>query len=216
MLTVIPAINCPLGDTDCVSAKLKIADGFAKWIHLDVADGKFTFNKTWGDLRQFPIFKAQFPNMQWEIHLMVEDPEAEVMAWLQTGVARIIVHGEVCDSAMVGRLSGEAKKRGAELMISLNPETPVDRFLGYAPALRAFQVLAVLPGFAGQKFLPLAVQKIEFLRAEMPDAILEVDGGINYETARLVKAAGANIIVAASAIFESADPGKAYNELIGI
>ncbi len=216
MLTVIPAINCPFGDMECAEAKLKIADGFAKWIHLDVADGRFTFNKTWGDLRQFPMLKAQVPNMQWEIHLMVEDPEAEAMAWLQTGAARIIVHGEVCNPAMAARLAGEAKKRGAEIMLAMNPETPAERFRGYFPAIRAFQVLAVLPGFAGQKFLPLVVEKIKFLRTEMPDVLLEVDGGINPETARFVKAAGADIIVAASAIFESVDPGKAYNEFTEI
>ncbi len=213
MLEVIPAINCAFGDTECVRAKFTIAEEFAKWAHLDIADGRFTANKTWNDPDQFSVFKSQFSKIQFEVHLMVEDVEAEAMRWLDAGAKRIVAHCEACDFALAARLAEEAAKRGAEVMLSSSPETPAERYKEYFPILKAFQVLAVHPGLAGQNFLPLTLDKVKFLRGEMPDAKIEVDGGINLETARLSRAAGADIVASASCIFLSGNPGVVYDEL---
>ena len=213
MLDVIPAINCPLGDVACVEEKMKIVEPFAARVHLDVADGKFTFNKTWGDPKQFSIFNSQFPKIEWEIHLMAEEPEQILPAWIGTGAKRVNVHIETFDAASAARMVGAAKTAGVEMMFSMNPETPAESMRQYFKLCSAFQVLAVRPGLAGQKFLPLVLYKVEFLRREVPDATIEVDGGINPETARLSREAGADIVVAASYIFDSVDPAAAYKAL---
>ena len=216
MLEVIPAINCAFGDAACVEGKIKLVQPFAKWVHIDVADGKFTFNKTWADIQQFSLFKSQFPNLNFEVHLMVEDPEQVLPVWLASGVARVVVHIETFDAASAARIVELAKNANVQMMFSLNPETPIEAMRPYFPICSAFQVLAVHPGLAGQKFLPLILEKVKTIRAELPDSIIEVDGGINLETAKRSREAGASIIASASCIFESVDPAISYNELKGI
>jgi ribulose-phosphate 3-epimerase len=98
-------------------------------------------------------------------------------------------------------------------MLSSNPETPPEDFAPYLRDISRFQVLCVTPGLAGQKFLPLALEKVKWLKYALPDAIIEVDGGITPETAKWAKDAGADSVVSASYIFDNKDPEKAYEEL---
>lgn len=210
-MEIIPAINCL--DLECVEEKLKICDSFLPkdgWIHLDVADARFTFNKTWGDPSLWLKFKNHF---QLEVHLMVEEPEKVVGEWIKAGAKRIIVHVEAVTPETAAQISKMARGERVEIMLSSNPHTLKDALKPYLKLFPGFQVLAVNPGYTGQHFLPSTLEKLKFLRHSSSSAKIEVDGGINRETAKLAKAAGATIVAAASYIFGVKDPQKAYEAL---
>jgi len=206
MVTVIPAINCPDRDLECVREKVRVAESLFSdlprgvireegWVHLDVTDARFTFNKTWGNARDWRELDTA---LNLEVHLMVEEPEKIIEDWLRAGARRVIVHFE---------------SFRAELMLALNPETPPENALTYCGAVKAIQVLAVHPGLAEQKFMPFVLEKIKFLRRQFPDATIEVDGGVDAEIGKRAVKAGANVLVSASYIFESEEPTRAYQEL---
>lgn len=210
-MTVIPAINCL--DRECAETKVREAEKFAEWIHLDVTDGCFTFNKTWGNPDEWKAFNTP---LKLEVHLMVEHPAEIIESWLKAGAKRVIVHAETLTADTSKTVNEAAVKYGAEVMLATNPETMIDCLPPYLEGFLGFQVLAVHPGFAGQKFLPLVLDKVKYLRKHMPGALIEIDGGINEETAKLAKDAGANIIVAASHIFGNQEPKKAFETLKAI
>ncbi len=210
-MEVITVINCD--DVQCVSERVKAAKEFSQWLHLDVADARFTFNKSWGD----PVAWSEIgKGVNTEVHLMVEEPEKAAGAWLDAGAKRLIVHLETINEQSLQEIKKSVEERGAELMIAVNPETPVENLAPYFKEVSRFQILGVYPGPSGQNFLPLVLEKIKFLRQQAPDATIEVDGGINLETAKLVKDAGADIVVSGSYIFNSADPKATYEKLKGI
>jgi ribulose-phosphate 3-epimerase len=213
-MNVIPSVIC--SDLEGVVAVFHRLEKFlpaGSFIHLDICDGQFTPNRTWADpVKWLALLKhLKVQDVRFEAHLMVNEPETVLEPWLRAGAKRAIVHVECLhDSAFIHRACGAY---GAEAMLALNPETPSDKLRPHLGAWTAFQTLAVNPGFAGQKFLPVVLEKIKFLRAEVPRAIIEVDGGINLETAMLVKACGADTVVSASYVLEAVDPGAAFREL---
>lgn len=210
-MQVIPVINCP--EFRCVEQKVSRAKTFlpeGHFLHLDITDGAFTFHKTWGDPTAWARLHAPF---ELEVHLMVEHPEKYIEPWLAAGAKRFIVHIETADEAMIKTIEEQCKKRGAEIMLSSRPETPMRKMVPYLAHFKMFQVLAVHPGPAAQRFLPLMLAKIKSLRRAAPDAIIEVDGGITPATARRAKAAGADIVLSGSYVFGSDDPGAAYESL---
>ena len=210
-MQIIPVLNCP--DRACAEERVAAAEKFLKngdFLHIDVADGIFSFYKTWNDLKGWAALRQPFPL---EVHLMVEHPEAWIAPWLAVGAKRFIVHIEAIDRDSLQDIAAKCKTGRAELMLASNPETPVEDFTPYLHDISRFQVLCVNPGLAGQKFLPLSLEKVKWLKYAIPNAIIEVDGGITPETAALAKAAGADIVVSASYIFGHKDPEKAYEEL---
>ncbi len=216
-MQVTPAINCQ--DFACAEEKVKAVQGFLPeggWFHLDVADAVFTFHKTWGDPDKLPFLISQLPQFNWEIHLMVEHPESVAEVWLGAGAKRLIVHTETINQDSAKTIFALTGKYRASAMLSSNPETLAENLRPYLPLFSEFQVLAVTPGWAGQKFLPLVLEKIKFLRKELPNALIEVDGGINPGTTEIVKAAGANVVVVASYLFDRADHKSAFEELMRI
>ncbi len=211
MLTVLPVINCL--DFKTAKEKIKTAESFLKkgeFIHLDVSDGKFTFNKSWRNPSEWANLRSK---LNLEVHLMVGDPEKYIDVWIAAGARRFIVHAEALTEEKAKHIVARAKKRGIEVMLSSNPHTTTTLLWPFLKTFSHFQVLAVDPGPAGQKFIPIVLKKIQFLRNWAPNAMIEVDGGVNKEVAKLVKAAGANIVVSASYILDSKNPGKAYREL---
>ena len=158
---------------------------------------------------------------------MVEEPEKAVEEWLEAGAKRIIIHyeaifnpglrfHEVNPNEVWEEIRNKCVARGAELMLAINPETPVEMLSPLLSKISAFQVLAVNPGPAGQIFLMPSLNKIKFLRGKLPNAKIEVDGGINPETARLAKAAGASILACGTYILKNSDPDGAYHALQSI
>lgn len=222
-MNVAVAINCD--NFDCATEKIKKAREFlteGDWLHLDVADGRFTFNKTWADPKAWLDFNLNFPL---EVHLMVEEPEKVIDEWIKAGAKRIIIHLEsVAGYPVIGPASVEtidtirdiAKKcsgKNVSLMVAVNPETPLEGIGEYLKNFSEFLILAVHPGLSGQKFLPLVLEKVRFLREKFPGARIEVDGGINLENARRAKEVGADIVASSSYIFWDSNPAEAYKKL---
>ncbi|MGD1003711.1 MAG: hypothetical protein ABR884_04035 [Minisyncoccia bacterium] len=213
-MKVIPVINC--SDIACVQKKIAIAKTFladGDFLHLDVTDGSFAPLRTWADPLEWEKLKSPFAL---EVHLMVEHPEEYADDWLAAGARRLIVHAESLTPQSMHEIVSTAARYHVEVMLSSKPESISEEFIPYFRYFAAFQVLAVQPGPEGQEFLPFVCEKIRFLREELPDAIIEVDGGMNLETARQVKEVGADTIVSSSYIFNAADPKKAYEELCAV
>lgn len=208
-MQVVPAINAP--DFHKAEKLIKTASGFSDWIHIDVGDGKFSSIKTWDKPKEFKIMNQELRITRTEVHLMVVDPFNCAEAWLKAGVQRLIIHLETILSILdINRLRGEHE---ADLMLAIKPETPVESLWPYLDKFQFFQILAVDPGKAGQEFKSEVLEKIKLLRQKAPNAKIEVDGGINLETAGFCKAAGADIVVSASYLFNSEDPASRYRQL---
>ena len=221
-MQLIPAINTiSFGEAE---RQIKQAAEFSNWIHIDVVDGVFAPNVTWGAPEELKLLVASGQPLvaNFEIHLMVENPEQVLKSWLEAGLPnealakagakRIIVHLEAMQDPAY--ILETCKNYEAEAMLAINPETPTDNLMPYLHEFKYCQTLAVSPGLAGQQFQKPVLEKIKFLRQKFPDVKIEVDGGINLETAKLCKDAGADIIVSASYVFGSPDPKGAYEELV--
>lgn len=210
-MEIISVINCL--DRECVEKRLKSAETFAQWVHLDVSDARFTFGKSWGDAS---AWQKMSEGVSAEVHLMVEEPEKVVESWLEAGAKRLIIHVETINENSFEEIEHAAKKYNAELMLAISPETPIEKLRPYFGKVSKFQVLAVHAGPAGQNFLPSVLEKVKFLRREAPNATIEVDGGINPDTLKLAKDAGADIAAAGTYIFSSDNPKARYDELCGV
>lgn len=224
-MQIIPTINCE--NFECVKEKLQKAAEFSDWVQIDIADGKFTPHKTWNNPKDLIDLQLKTNNqrLNLEIHLMVENPLDVIDDWIESGAKRIIVHHEaVCEEAahnenndetdIINFLLEKCVEKGVELGLAINPSTPVESIIYHLDRVRFIQILAVNPGLAGQQFQATTLQKIKFLK-ENPytEAMVEVDGGINLETAKLCKEAGADILVSASHIWNSEQPNIAFKEL---
>lgn len=211
-MTVIPAINET--DFDEIKNKIKAAQEFgSEWVHLDVADGKFTKNVLWNNPKDLENLRATGYELRtnFEVHLMVQNPDEVLDDWLDVKVKRVIVHLESVKDLDVMKMRCIAF--GTELFLAIKPETPVERLFSYEGAADGFLVLAVNPGLAGQKFQENQLEKIKALRQKFPGAKIEADGGVNLGNASKIKEAGADILVSASHIWSSEDPQKAYFDL---
>lgn len=208
---ILPVLNC----TDLASIKETIEKTKTflpegNFVHCDIADAAFTFHKTWNNPTEWANLRVPY---QLEVHLMVEHPEAQIEPWIAAGARRFIVHFEAVTDESLEKIFETCDKRGVGVALSSNPETTVDRFASYLKHFPMFQVLCVHPGLAGQPFLPMMMEKIAWLRREYPNAIIEVDGGVNAQTAGMIKAAGADLIVSSSYLFGSGDPKISYGIL---
>ncbi|HVM76688.1 MAG TPA: hypothetical protein VMU07_00870 [Candidatus Paceibacterota bacterium] len=213
-MNVIPSINC--ASAEGAREKIEILKEFLpenEFVHLDVTDGVFSAHPTWNDPRGWAHLKAPF---QLEVHLMVEFPLDLAEDWFAAGARRLVVHSETLTNEVMHHLFQTANRYRGELMLSSKPEATNDDLEPFLTRFAAFQVLSVNPGAAGQEFLPFSLDKIRFLREAVPDATIEVDGGINRETAQLVKKAGADTLVSAKYIFDDKHPEAAYQTLRGI
>jgi len=177
----------------------------ADWIHVDVMDGHFVPNLTFGPKMVADLRKAT--RLPLDVHLMIERPEDWVDRYAESGATYLTIHVEA--SADVPGTLAAIRARGVRPGLTLNPETPVDVVLPHLGSVDLALVMSVHPGFGGQKFIDGALAKIKTIR-EVLDARdlaaeLEVDGGIKPENAARVVAAGATVLVAGSAIFEDPD-----------
>lgn len=177
-----------------------------KTIQIDVMDGVFVNNTTWAD--PSVIAAMQLP-YKIEVHLMVANPVTVVERWF--GIAqRILVHAEA-----VGWQEAVEKCRaaGCEFGVVLNPETPIAVLDPVLASLDTVQIMGVTPGWSGQAFQPIAIEKTAALHALRPEMPIEIDGGVGKETIPLLATAGATRFVAASALFGQTDFAAAYEQL---
>ncbi|WP_073508033.1 ribulose-phosphate 3-epimerase [Streptobacillus notomytis] len=175
----------------------KIGETKAKWLHLDIMDGNFVPNISFGA----DLIKAIRPysNLHFDAHLMVEKPEWYIETVAKAGVDSITIHVEA--TKHLHRALQLIKSHGVKAGVSINPATNIDFLDNVIEELDLILVMSVNPGFGGQKFINTMCQKIRRIREKFPHIDIQVDGGINDKTSVLVKEAGANILVAGSYVF---------------
>ncbi len=203
---IIPAINTDSFEE--IKRRIRLVEPYVKWVQLDITDGTFTKNTTWHNSEDLLSLKT---SLNIEVHLMINNIEERVDNWIIAPVKRIIFHLEA--SRDPDFVIEKCRQAGKEVGIAINPDTAWTKLVPYFQKVDLFQVLGVSPGLAGQKFSEDNLDKIMHLRKERPECIIEVDGGMDKITAKKAIDAGADIIVAASAIFDSKDIGKAIKEL---
>ncbi len=189
--------------------ELRRAKGADIW-HLDIMDGHFVPNLTFGPLVCAAIAQAVAEPV--ECHLMVERPEDLLARYAEAGVRRLIVHAEA--TAHLHRVLAQVHHLGCEAGVALNPGTPLSAVTEVADELDLLLVMSVDPGFGGQSFLQSQLDKIARAKRLLPGVAIEVDGGIGPKNARQVVDAGADILVAGSAVFApGADPALRIAEM---
>ncbi len=192
-------------EQECKSLEKSGAD----WIHCDVMDGSFVPNLTFG----MPVIKSirRCVVLPLDVHLMIDKPERYVKQFAEAGADLITFHIEATDkvSEALRLIHSCGKKAG----LSIKPNTPVGALTPYRGLFDMVLIMSVEPGFGGQEFIPSATDKIRRAKQLFPDTLVEVDGGINVETAKQVIEAGADVIVAGSAIFGAADRAAAITHI---
>lgn len=186
---------------DCARA----AESGCDWLHFDVMDGMFVPSISFGE----PVLKcvAAVTEMPLDVHMMVTEPARYIKQYAALGAAGITVHAEAC--ADVTAALELIRSLGIRVGLSIKPATPVSEIVKYLPMVDMVLVMTVEPGFGGQAFMPETLPKIRELRRlsdeQGLDLDIEVDGGINGETAPLVREAGANVLVSGSYLFKAGD-----------
>ena len=190
-----------------------VEEAGADWIHVDVMDGKFVPNITVGPLVVESLRKVT--ELPLDVHLMIEDADRYIGDFASAGADIISVHAEACPH--LHRTIESIKENGAKAGVVLNPATTLFALDEIIEQVDMVLLMSVNPGFGGQKFIGSVLSKIELLRNTLNESgvelDLEVDGGIKPDNAGTIKQAGANVLVAGSAIFRSKDYKKAIEEL---
>jgi ribulose-phosphate 3-epimerase len=190
-----------------------INESVADWIHVDVMDGVFVPNISFG----FPVMEAvkKYASKPLDVHLMIVNPDAYIERFAQAGADIITVHYEAC--VHLHRTVQAIKAAGCKAGVAINPHTPVSVLTEILVDLDLVLIMSVNPGFGGQRFIQNTYKKISALKAMAmtihPDLIIEVDGGVGLQNIGLLVEAGATAFVAGSAVFAAESPSKMIYDL---
>lgn len=185
----------------------KIRDAGAEYVHIDVMDGNFVPNLSIG----LPVVSAvrAVTDLTLDVHLMIDRPVRYVERFCKAGADLVTVHVEADTEENTLEALKIIRACGVKAAISVKPKTPAEAVLAYLPYCDLILVMTVEPGFGGQSFMADMMPKVakirEYIQAQNPACELEVDGGVNEETAKLCTAAGADVLVAGSAFFKAED-----------
>ncbi len=236
MTEIIPAIIAH--SFEDLKDKMARVEGIAPIVQIDACDGQFVRSESWpykgdreDDFKRLIEEDEGFPfweTLDFEIHLMVKDPETVAESWIKAGAKRVLMHVESSENLLefVKRLRTEYGYPGeqvanVEIGIVLNVSTPIDTIYAYLDKNEDGKSLADVVqfmgirhiGYQGEPFAPEILEKIKALREKYPEVIISVDGGVNFETAKSLVEAGANRLVSGSAIYDSNDVAEAIEEL---
>jgi ribulose-phosphate 3-epimerase len=199
-------------EADCTMLNNSEAD----WFHLDVMDGRFVPNISFG----LPVIEhiRKATNKVCDVHLMILEPERYAEAFKKAGADILTVHYEACTH--LHRNIQQIKSLGMKAGVALNPHTPVALLADILHDIDLVCLMSVNPGFGGQKFIPQTIEKIQQLRKMIDEKGLpvqiEIDGGVSLSNAGAIAAAGADVLVAGNAVFAAEDPAKVIRDLKGV
>ncbi|NDV59066.1 ribulose-phosphate 3-epimerase [Bacteroides sp. 519] len=185
----------------------------AEWIHIDIMDGVFVPNISFG----FPVLKyvAELTNKPLDVHLMIVQPEKFIPEVKALGAHTMNVHFEACTH--LHRVIQQIREAGMQPAVTINPATPVSLLADIIKDVYMVLIMSVNPGFGGQKFIEHSITKVQQLRKLIEEtgskALIEVDGGVNLETGARLVAAGADVLVAGSAVFANENPEQMIHNL---
>ena len=197
--------------TKLASEIQRVEQGGCDMIHIDVMDGHFVPNISVGPF----IVKAirRLTQLPLDSHLMIENPEKYLSSFAEAGTDSLTIHAEACRGRL-DEVIRQIRSLGLKCGVSLKPATPLSELEKFLPQIDLVLLMTVNPGFGGQAFMPEVIPKIEKLR-KIFSGDIQVDGGINAKTSPQVIRAGANVLVAGTAIFGQEDAKKAMRELRG-
>jgi ribulose-phosphate 3-epimerase len=186
----------------------------AEWFHVDVMDGVFVPNISFG----FPIMKAlkEKALKTLDVHLMIVQPERYIQEFAQAGADILTVHQEA--STHLHRTLQQIKAAGMKAGVALNPHTPVSTLFDVLHDIDLVCLMSVNPGFGGQKFIPNTLKKTELLKNEVVksglNTLIEIDGGVSLENAHALFQSGADVLVAGNTVFSSSNPQETITQLL--
>ena len=192
---------------------IKKVEGHAEYLHIDVMDGHYVNNISFG----IPVIQSirKYTDMKFYTHLMITEPEKYIKAFADAGSDNITFHVECSDNP--DKLIEDIKALGCTAGISIHPDTPIEKVFPYIGKAEIILIMTVYPGFGGQGYLPSSNERIAKLRKAIDeqgaDTIISVDGGITLGNVKEVYNAGARLFVAGSTVFNAEDPAKAIEDL---